>query len=402
MPEFAYEALAAPQERAGGRIFAESEDAAAQSLLARGLQPIEIRLIDSNRSPIERILPNAPIGHRSRAIICRQLSDLVASGMSVLDALELLTRQTKSSRERRVLGVLQDTVREGRSLGDAMATTPKNFGRVHVSLVKAGERAGLLAMVLTQVATLEEKEAELRARVQGALLYPGITAFVGLATILVILNYVIPRLSLIFEEMGEALPFITRVLLALSIAAQWAWKQSPWILLVLLVGLRFIPHIRGWGILRDRFLLHAPRLGRLIWTLHVARFSRVLGSLLANGVPMVQALEVTTDTLDNQVIQRSLTSATARIRGGDGLGAALEKDQVLPRVITSMIAVGEKTGNLEGTLTRISDSATADADRSIKLLVALLEPALILVMGVFVAFIVAAVIIPIFQVNLAI
>lgn len=405
MPEYAYSAYQSPETRIDGRVTAESESAAAQSLLQRGLQPVEIRAVGTRVSPLRDLLRTLSfrrhLGNRERARLARQLGDLAVSGMPMLDALILLERQTESPRLSEALLVMQAAVRDGRSLSEAMGSLPKDFSKVHVSLVRAGEGTGLLSVVLGQVAALEEREQELKTRVRAALMYPTITAIVGLATILVILSFVVPRLSSIFEEMDQALPLITRVLLLLSSVAQWIWTYALVFILAGLLALGFLPKSRRWSLFKDRFLLRLPRLGHLIMTMQVARFAGILGALLRNGVAMVPALGVTAETLDSRVVRSKLRSAVRRVNQGERLGVALEKERVLPQVVTGMITVGESTGNLETTLGRISESSTREAERMVRTLVGLVEPSLIILMGLFVAFIVAAVIIPIFQVNLA-
>ncbi|MFC1573019.1 type II secretion system F family protein [Candidatus Eisenbacteria bacterium] len=402
MPEFVYQAYQSPGQRIDGRLNAESERTAAELLLQQGLQPIEIRALGVRRPILSRLLPGRRLGGRERAQLTRQLADLVSSGMPMLSALDLLEGQCQQPRIHRSLMSLQKAVRAGKSLGEAMETLPKDFNKIQVSLVKAGEGAGLLATVLNQIADLEEGEDELRNKVRSALTYPAITAVVGLLTVLVILNFVIPRLSSIFDQTGQTLPLITRILLSLSTIAQWIWKYGLPILLAGLLAMRLASRSTGWIRFRDSQLLKLPKLGSLILTVQTARFARILGSLLRNGVAMVPALTVTTETLDSSVVRDDLRQAVNRVSQGERLGDALAKEKALSGVVTSMISVGETTGNLETILERISTNSGRDADRQVKVLVGLVEPVLILLMGVFVAFIVAAVIIPIFQVNLTI
>ncbi len=402
MPEFVYQAYQGPEERIDGRLIAESETSAAEILLSRGLQPIEIRVCRRRRSLLGNLLPGRKLTGSERAQITRQLADLVVSGMPILSALELLEQQSEQQTVHHVLIALQDEVRAGRSLGEAMETLPKQFSRVHTSLVKAGERAGLLEAVLTQIAELEEKESQLRTKVRTAMIYPAITAVVGFVTVLVILNFVIPRLSSIFDQMGESLPLMTRVLMSLSDFARLIWRYGLLAIIALSLVVRLVSRSGSWHRFRDRLILRTPKLGSLIKTIQTARFAGILGSLLRNGVSMVPALTVTADTLENDVIRRKLNLALIRVSQGDRLGDALAKEQALDKVVTSMISVGESTGNLDAILTRISTNNTSEADRQVKVLVGFVEPMLILLMGLFVAFIVAAVIIPIFQVNLTI
>jgi len=400
MPSFIYSAYQGPENKVGGKIVAESESMAAEILLQRGLQPIDIRTPDVRRSLWSRLSFRRHLNCQDRADLARQLGDLVISGMPMLDALDLLEHQSQSPRQQVTLRALHGSVRDGSSLGEAMELLPKDFGQVQVSLIKAGEGAGLLTTVLAQSAELDEREHHLRSRVQTALMYPTITAVVGLLTVLVILNFVIPRLSSIFEEMGQALPAITRLLLALSDTARWIWGNGLLFLLVIFLCVKLVPRSQWWRDFNDRLLLRLPKVGNLILTMQIARFTSILSSLLKSGVAMVPALLVTANTLDNRAVQRRIRSAASRVSEGERLGNALEKEGALSSVVNSMIAVGETTGNLASTLERISASNSRKADRMVKITVGLIEPCLIIIMGVFVAFIVAAVILPIFQVNL--
>ena len=401
MPRFSYSAYRGPGSLISGRLSAESESAAAAALLRDGLQPVEISAIGA-RGRRFGLLPPRRLANRERALFARQLADLVGAGMPMLDALTLMEEQSDSPSLRRALFAMGGAVRDGHSLGDAMATLPKDFSQVHFSLVRAGEGSGILSLVLEQVATLEESELELKGRVRAALMYPAITGVVGLLTILVILNFVIPRLATIFDEMDRALPAITRLLLAVSDLAGRLWNPGLPILIVLFLAMRYLPSRRGGVPLRDRVLIRLPGVGRLLIGIQVARFTRVLGSLLRNGVPMLPALRVTGETLDNLAVRERITAVVGRVNRGEHLGAALAAERAFPRMVTGMIQVGESTGELEGTLERIAESSERDADRRMKTLVSLVEPALILLLAGFVAFIVAAVILPIFQVNLAI
>lgn len=400
MPQYAYVAYSSAQTKTGGQVDAESERAAAERLLERGLQPIEIRPLRAGWRPGHWLASSRNLTCRDRAVLARQLADLVAAGMPVLDGLRLLEDQAQGTARGRAAAGLRSAIHAGSSLGRAMGTLPRDFRPLHVSLVKAGERAGLLSTVLHEIADLEENQAELLAKLRAALMYPTITAVVGLATVLVILNVVIPRLSSIFDEMNQALPLITRLLLLLSHGAQVSWKYLVILLAGGVIATRMLGRSPAWVLRKDRLLLRLPHIGTLLESLQTARFARVLGALLRNGVPMLPALEVTAATLENSWMRSRLSQSIARVHAGDRLGSALESGSAFSRVVCGMISVGETTGNLEQTLQRIADSSARDASRGLQVLIGLLEPALIITMGLFVAFIVAAVILPIFQVNL--
>jgi general secretion pathway protein F len=401
MPEYAYWAYQGPASRIAGRLSAESETAAAQALMQKGLQPVEIKAIRSPRRFPLGLSVRRRLGSRDRALLARQLADLTSSGMPMLDALILLESQSEGQRLRDALLVMQGAVRAGRPLSEAMESLPRDFSRVHVNLARAGEGTGLLPIVLAEMAALDEREYELRAKVKAALVYPTITAVVGLLTILVILNFVVPRLSSIFEEMHQTLPLVTRVLLFVSRIARSFWRYGLVLILVVALLLSLLRRSRRSSLLRDKLSLRLPGVGRLVLAMQLARFTGILAALLRNGVPMVPALRATADTMDNQILRAALSRVVGRVNEGSNLGSALERERVFPRIQAGMISVGERTGNLEATLARLSESGGREMERNVRTLVALVEPALIILMGIFVAFIVAAVIIPIFQVNLS-
>ena len=382
MPEFRYEGYAAPGQRVDGRVIADSEQDVVDILLRQGLAPVNIRPARTHRRAWGEFDASRPLRHRERADLARQLSDLIRAGMPVLGALRTLQDLAQSARYRRVTTALHAQVEGGHPLGEAMAGLPRDFSAVQVSLVRAGEMAGMLTVVLDQIADLDDREHELRGRVQAAMIYPSTTAVVGAITIFLILTFVTPRLAGIFTEMGRDLPAITRVLMSFSGAAQWVWRHLLFVGAGAAALALLLARIKGLSLLRDRWMLRLPRLGRLTWSLQVARFASILGAMLRNGVPMVRALEVSVGTLENRVIAQRLRRVIERVNGGQRLGEAIAAEEAMPVMVSGMISVGERTGELETTLDRIGSAASRDADHLLRILVGLVEPALIIVLGI--------------------
>lgn len=402
MSEYRFKAFAAPGVLVIGLQTASSRHDALAALQRRGLDPVELEPAGESTPWYQRLLGPRTLRSRDRALVARQVSDLLAAGMPVSQALEVVRGQADSPRVRTVVRQLHQHVGEGHALSEAMAALSDHFPQVQISLARAGESGGFLAVALGEIADLEEKDQELRGRVQSALVYPTITAMAGLVTIFVILNFVVPRLSAIFDEMAQGLPWMTRALLDLSEIARWAWDHPIVVTLATLVFVYVIRRAHAWRDARDRWFLEAPRLRRLTNAVAVARFAGTLGSLLRNGVPVLPALRVTVDTMDNREVRRRLRMVCDRVSEGEALGGALDAERTLPKVVCGMITVGEATGNLEGSLARIRDSYAREVDRLVRIAVSLVEPGLIVLLGLFVAFLVAAIVIPILQVNLSI
>lgn len=400
MPEYAYKALEGRGQRIRGLVSADSEAAVADVLIHRGLHPLEIKRKESWLSRLRSFHVRGLLRHRERALIARQLSDLLTSGMPVHSALRVIEKQSDSAVVKTAVSDIVRLIEDGQSLSGAMGALPRQFSQVHVSLVRAGESGGFLTQVLDQFAELEERADELKSRVRSALTYPGITAAVGFVTILIIINFVIPRLSVIFEEMGRSLPWTTRLLIFLGNLGHTTWIWLGAITVVAALAYGFLRRSTRWMLLKDTVLLRLPGLGGMLLDMNISTFAGTLGSLIRNGVPLVQAFQVSVDTLDNGKLRKELEPALADVNEGRGLGVSLESAGVLPRVVTGMISVGEETGHLEDTLQRISQSAFQKGERRMKTAVGLIEPGLIILLGLVVGFIVASIMLPIFQVDI--
>lgn len=329
----------------------------------------------------------------------RQLADLIGSGVPLVKALAILAKQTLNEELKQVVdGVLAD-VQGGATFADALAKYPKLFPKLYIAMIKSGEAGGMLDQVLSRLAEFSEQEESLKGRIKSALAYPVVMTLACGGAVFVMFAYVIPRITSTFRQLGQSLPWLTQVLIAISdFVALWWWA-----ILLAVVGLvaaawQFVSTAEGRAIWH-RVQLRIPVFGVLVQKREVARFSRTLGSLLRNGVSILTSLEIVREVAENTLIRKEIDRVMDEITQGSGVAAPLRQSTVFPSVAVNMIAIGEETGRLPDVLLRIGDSYEADVDRQVKTLTSLIEPVIIVAMGLVVAFIVIAMLLPIFSLD---
>jgi general secretion pathway protein F len=324
---------------------------------------------------------------------------LARAGLPLIECLGTLIDQVEQTRLKRVLTHVRQQVREGRSLADALQAHPRVFSSIYVNMVRAGEESGTLEAVLARLAEYSESQARLLRTVQSALTYPIIMIVVSLAILVFLLTYVVPQVTRIFTETGRPLPLATRILLGCSsFFADYWWSMLLVLAIGALVGVRFARTAKGraWY---DRTLLRLPWVGRLFQRLNVARFARTLSTLLASGVPILTALGIVTHLLTNSVLRRVVEEARVSVQEGESLAAPLRRSGLFPALLTQMVAVGERSGELESMLARAADAYDEEVSVALSRLTSLLEPLTILLMGGVILFIVLAILLPIFDLN---
>ncbi len=407
MPEFIYRAKKGPAETVDGQITAEHTEAAIARLLKMGLSPVDIRL---KADVLRKVLPEPPraflkgfhrkVSRAEVAVFIRQLSDLAESGLPVMQALTLIERQTKQPVLREVVGKIAGDVQDGASLSQALGRHPKVFLNVVVNMVQSGELSGTVEDVLSYLADVLERDQEIRSNVSASLVYPAFVLSVGICTIFVLLTWVIPRIVGIFDDLGESLPLATRLLMGISfVFARFWWAM---LLVSVLAGLYAYRTLKtAEGRLRfDRFILRVPLIGDLIRRSVLERFARTLGMLVQSGVDIVSALEAVKGISGNAVLERDLNGAIIRVRDGDPLTEALSGCVLFSETSLNLISIGETSGALASGLLKLAQLYGRQTQRAIKTLTSLIEPVLILVLGAFVGFIVLAMLMPIFRMNL--
>ncbi|RJO65676.1 MAG: type II secretion system protein GspF [Myxococcales bacterium] len=339
------------------------------------------------------------VSQQEVAIITRLLANLIAANIPIVESLTAIVDQVENEQFKTVLSKIREAVNEGSSLSDAMAQYPKLFPPLYTNMVRAGESSGALDVVMDRLADYTESQMTLRTKIRGAMTYPVIMMLFAIIVVGILFVFVIPKISKIFEDAKIALPFTTRILIAASEFAASYW----WLILAALVGAWI-----GFGRWRkskngrpawDRFVLHAPVFGELVRMVAVSRFARTLATLLSSGVPLLAAMDIVKNILNNTLLMQVLEKARDDIREGESIAKPLKASGEFPPIVTHMIAIGEKSGQLEEMLNHVSRNYDVQVESKLGALTSLLEPVMIIVMGLVVTFIVLSILLPILQIN---
>ncbi|MBK6488953.1 MAG: type II secretion system F family protein [Gemmatimonadetes bacterium] len=391
MPAFTYTARTANGDLKTATIDAPSrEDVVAQ--LRR--QRLSVVKVDEEAKPKK---PRGSIKMRDIVIFTRQFSTMINAGLPLVQALDILAKQTENKVLSDVTRAVVFDVESGHTVADALAKHPTAFSDLYVNMVAAGEAGGILDTILMRLATFMEKNDALVRKVKGAMIYPGVIMSVAGFAILVLLIFVIPVFEEMFASVGMPLPVPTRIVIAMSrfLKTYW-WLLGAGIAVAGFLVKRYYATQSGKLVI-DRILLHFPVLGDVLRKSAVSRFTRTLGTLISSGVSILDGLEITAKTAGNRVIQDAIMQSRASIAGGDTIAAPLQKSAVFPAMVISMIAVGEQTGGLDEMLTKIADFYDEEVDAAVGGLLSLLEPIMIVFLGVVVGGMVVAMYLPIFD-----
>ncbi|MBF0204483.1 MAG: type II secretion system inner membrane protein GspF [Desulfamplus sp.] len=405
MTVFEYSALTNKGKKKNGIIDADSIFSAGSKLRQQNIFPVSINEINSeisNNHSHKSFFGSIPFSRISRSeisIITRQLATLISAGFPLVSAVSTLVPQTESKSFQRVLSKIKESIEEGKSFSQALSLYPSVFSAVYINMVHAGESSGTLELVLERLADITEKQEDTRKKIQTSLAYPILMSITGTGVLIFLITYIVPGIIKIFADMNQQLPAPTRLLISLSSFFQsfwWVVLMIPMIITIAIYGIRKTS--KGLQ-MTDGFLLNIPKVGKLIKKNAVARFSRILGSLLANGVPMLTALDIARNTTGNSVIQQKIILATEIVKQGGDLGNALDGNREFLPLSVQMIKVGEKSGKLEQMLEKTAQLFERETESSLIAMTALLEPLIILFMGTVVGFIVLSICLPIFEMN---
>jgi general secretion pathway protein F len=398
MPTFLYKAKTGPGKPVQGLLEAESRLTALDKLSRLGYVPITLEETAPDDDKTRPWTFQPRIRPKDLSLFTRQLADLLESGLPLIRALEVVEVQTENKRLARLLRDIRDQIKGGRAFSDAMEQFPRAFSPVYVNLVRAGEVGGVLGAALNRLSELTEQEDDLRSRLQAAMAYPLLIAVVGVATLFFLLTFVVPRLAGMFSETGQALPLLTRLLIGASDLLIGYW----WVPVVALAGL--VAALRsGHSLARqaalDQMLLSLPLWGPLMKKVAIARFARTLGTLLASGVPILDALQVVSHVLGHAAFQAQVMEASRSVQQGASLAESLRPLPAFPAFLCHMIAVGEEGNMLEKSLQKVAATYEREADRALKMMTTLLEPAMILAIGSVIGAVVICMLLPIFQIS---
>lgn len=333
------------------------------------------------------------------AEMTRQLAVLLRAGIPIVDALTAIIAQVESPKLKEIMTGVRQAVNEGASLGNALSEHPKVFSDLYVNMVHAGESSGTLDLVFERLAAFTESQVKLKTKVTGAMVYPIIMMTVAFLIITLLMIFVIPKMTAIFDEMGMDLPFLTRALKGTSELFVDYWYLGFGAIFFSIWGFRRWKRSEKGRAAWDRLKLKMPIFGKLFRMISIARFSRTLGTLLNSGVPLLNAMNIVRSVVDNAVMEGVVDRAREAIREGESIALPLERSKQFPPMVTHMIAIGEKTGELEQMLDNVSNSYEMQVDSKVSTLTTVLEPLMIVVMGVVVALIVFAILTPMLKMN---
>ena len=341
----------------------------------------------------------SPIPTKELMTLTQQLATLVNAGLTLDDGLSTLIKLAETGKVKSILSGIRKQVHGGSSFADALVEHPKVFSKLYVNMIRAGEAGGILGETLSRLAMFMEKSVELKNNIRSAMVYPAILTFVGGTAVIILITFVIPQFSKLFEEMGAALPLPTQIMLGISSTIINYWPAL--ILGTLGFISAFIFYIgTNKGRLRwDEILLKLPLFGPLIRKIEVSRFSLTMATLLKSGVPILQAMGIVQSIMINRVIADSVTNLKQALKRGKGLSGPLEEAGIFPPMAVHMITVGETSGSLDEMLTKVSKTYDKEVEQSIKQVISLIEPMMILLMALIIGFIVISMLLAIFSAN---
>ncbi|NJC87978.1 MAG: type II secretion system protein GspF [Desulfuromonas sp.] len=401
MPLFEYAGFDASGRRVTGTIDGAGRKAASQALRDRGVFPTSLEPLAATQSRGLRqwLRGGQRVAAAELAAATRQLATLLSAGLALDDALGTVAEQAEIPQLHRTLTSLREEVRQGEALHAALGKHPDTFPELYVSIVRVGEDSGTLDQALQRMADFLENQARIKSRIQAAMAYPLLMTVVGIGVLAFLFTFVVPKITRMLEDMGQALPWPTVILIeANRIAAAYWWLAAG----LLAGGLYCLDRYRRTeqGRLHlDRLILGIPVIGRLQLLIATARFARTLATLLSNGVPLLKALEIARSLLGNSNLRLAVETAGRRVQEGGSLAVALRESALFPPMLIQVTAAGEKSGQLEEMLLRVAESYEHQTDLAITGMLSLLEPMMILVMGGVVGFVVLAILLPIFQAS---
>jgi type II secretion system protein F len=400
MARFRYVALDRTGKTVTGEIAADNPEEVNRRLRDMGYFPSSVgeaaQISLGQRKQIRR---GRGVRSTDVVVITRQLADMTAARLPMFRSLSVLVEQADRAVLRDLLEGIRTDVREGRPLSEALERHPRHFPDLYVNMVRAGEASGHLDAVLLRLADFLEKSMQRRSQIISALLYPAVLITVAIGAVAFIIGFLIPKLSTLFAELEQTLPLVTRMLLAVANTLSATWWILGVFVVVLVIGLRWYAHTEAGKESLDLLTLRLPLLGPIWHKMAVSRLARTLGTMLSGGVPILAALEISGNAVANRPLTRAVEGVREEVREGTSVAVALDRAAVFPPLLIHMAGVGEETGQLPEMMTRVADTLDFEADSTLGRLTTLLEPFVIIIMGIIVGFIVLAVLLPIFQIN---
>lgn len=398
---FKYSAVDRAGKLQNGLIEADGEPNARTEIKDRGLYLVSLKEVAGPQGKRGRtIFFSFGIKQKLPIQLARQLASLLKGGVPLFQALTIIANQLEGEREKEIVGHLRDEVKGGSSLSDALKAFPQIFDNLFVYSVAAGEKTGALDSILRYQADLLESRANVRGKMKAAMAYPLIMSVVGFSILIFLLTYVVPMVTRIFERMNQKLPLPTQILLTVA-----DFVNSYFIIFAIVLGLAAFVLVQwikknprgrqSW----DRLVLRFPVFGNLYKMMLISRFAKIMGTLLKSGVHMLQSLVVVSSTMKNTIVSNAVVEMSKMVERGADLSIALKETDIFPSYVADMVSVGESSGNLEEMLTSVSDYYETNANQKIAVLTSMMEPLIIVMLAVVVAFVLVSIMLPLFEMN---
>jgi type IV pilus assembly protein PilC len=402
MPEYKYTAIDRTGAQTSGKIEAVNDEQARQKLMAKGLMVTTLANDGGSAKPAAAPVVAAKggfsfgskVSQNDVTVMTRQLATLIVAGLPLLRALELITKQERNPAFKVILSNVVDSVSQGNNLSEALQAHPKVFDKLFVNMVRAGEAGGVLDKVLDRLAKFREKAERIQKKVKAAMVYPGVVMSVAIIIVYILMVKVVPSFQKLLDGQKTQMPPLTEFVIGISKLLTVYWWATPILIFGIYFGLKSWLATEKGKELFDRIIFRLPKVGTFVQIVSVSRFARTFGTLMASGVPILQSITITRDTLDNVVIAKSLERVHDRVRDGEPLSVPLEQSGVFPQMVTSMIQVGEETGQLPEMLNRVADIYDEEVDNAVSALTSIIEPVLIVFLAVVVGAIVLAMFLP--------
>lgn len=401
MSAFEYQALDNNGKQHSGVLEGDTSRQIRQILRKQGLNPFQVEEVSQRETRSDKTISflRRGISANELALITRQLATLVLSALPLEECLHTVARQTERLRTKNILLTVRSRVMEGYSLADGLGYFPHIFPELYRTTVSAGEQSGHLELVLQHLADYTELRQQIRQKILLAMFYPIILTFVAIFVIAALLTYVVPEVTRVFDNLGQALPWLTIALISVS---DFLVLYGIWLLFIFsitLISLHYLLHLPVWRSRAHRILLHMPIVGRIVRVVNTARFARTFSILSASGVAVLDAMRISADVVSNIPMREAVQHAASRVREGSAIGSALEQSGYFPPMTVHLIASGESGGKLDSMLVRAADNLERELETTISVVMGVFEPLLILIMGGVVMLIVLAILLPIFDLN---
>lgn len=395
MGKFKYRVMNADGEKIEGSYEADSRDEVIDFISGNGYYPLKVEEITESANITLKL--NKKVKLKDLAVFCRQFYTMLNAGVPILTCLEILSVQIENQKLRQATKEVNDDVEKGGVLSDAMRKHEDVFPELLVSLVASGEASGSLESIMLRMATHYEKENKINNKVKNALIYPIILGIVSIGAVMFILTYVMPTFTQIFDQTGTVLPWSTKFLLGFSSVIKQYWLYTIILILLITFGLKIFFKSDNGILLSSKLKLKLPVLKKLNVMIIVSRFTRTLSTLIASGLSLVEAIRIVSEVSGNKIAETELLKIRDKIIRGESLYSSMRESEIFPEMLYSMVKIGEETGSLDDILNKTADFYDEELETTLQTSVALLEPLLIVVMGLIIGFMVASIMMPMFD-----